>query len=199
MASPPQTEGQRMQSQRTGKAPTESGHPHDSLSPLTDEDVRQIAHLVDALDRSSLDFLELELGDLKLTIGKGEAPAPDVSAVATSRLPAAAAPTAAPTAAGAVQSPPPPQSAAAAAQEGTVAIVAPIMGRFYAKPDPGAAPFVTVGNRVDEDTTVALIEVMKVFNAVPAGVCGIVTEVCVLDTQIVEFEQVMFRVRPERA
>lgn len=197
MASLPRTESLSMQSQRTGKPPTESSRPHESLSLLSNEDVRQIAQLLDALDRSSLDFLQLERGDLKLTIGKGEAP--DISATATSRVPAAAVPVAAPPAAPTVaaQSPPAPQGTPA--EEGTVAIAAPIMGRFYAKPDPGAAPFVTVGSQVNEDTTVALIEVMKVFNAVPAGVRGVVTEVCVQDTQIVEFEQVMFRVRPERA
>lgn len=197
MASLPQTESQRMESQRTGKPPTESSRPHDSLSLLSDEDVRQIAQLLDALDHSSLDFLQLERGDLKLTIGKGEAP--NISATATSRPPAAAVPAVAPPTATtvAVESPPLPQGTAAA-EDGTVVIAAPIMGRFYAKPDPGAAPFVTVGSQVNEDTTVALIEVMKVFNAVPAGVTGIVTTVCVQDTQIVEFGQVMFRVRPER-
>lgn len=70
------------------------------------------------------------------------------------------------------------------------------MGRFYAKPDPGAAPFVTIGDEVNEDTTVALIEVMKVFNAVPAGIRGVVTEICVQDTEIIEYGQVIFRVRP---
>lgn len=191
-----------MQSRSNASVPPDPGRRHDALSPLSDDDVRQIAQLLDALDRSSLDFLQLELGELKLTIGKGEAP--DFSSAAPSRLSpvaaAAAVPTPGPdTSSAAVASvPPPPTATRVAAGDGTVAIVAPIMGRFYAKPDPGSPPFVTVGSRVDEDTTVALIEVMKVFNAVPAGVRGTVTEVCVRDTEIVEFEQVMFRVRPER-
>ena len=81
-----------------------------------------------------------------------------------------------------------------AVQQGPVAITAPIMGRFYAQPEPGT--FRGVGAMVSKDTTVALIEVMKVFNAVPAGVSGVVTEICLQDAEIIEYGQVMFRVRP---
>ena len=77
----------------------------------------------------------------------------------------------------------------------TVAIVAPLLGRFYMQPEPGAAPFVSIGSQVTETTTVGLIEVMKTFNAVSAGVCGVVTEICVQDAQLIEYEQVLFRVR----
>jgi acetyl-CoA carboxylase biotin carboxyl carrier protein len=84
----------------------------------------------------------------------------------------------------------------AAAREGTVEIVAPLLGRFYAQPEPGAPPFVTVGAAVTEETTVGLIEVMKTFHAVPAGVNGVVTEICVQDAQFIEYGQVLFRVRP---
>jgi acetyl-CoA carboxylase biotin carboxyl carrier protein len=69
-------------------------------------------------------------------------------------------------------------------------------GRFYAQPEPGTAPFVALGAMAREDTMVALIEVMKVFNTVPAGVSGVVTEICVQDAEIIEYGQVMFRVRP---
>ncbi len=71
-----------------------------------------------------------------------------------------------------------------------------MMGRFYAKPEPGAAPFVSVGAKVSADSTVGLIEVMKVFTAVRAGVHGVVTEICVQDEQLVEYGQVLFRIRP---
>ena len=59
-----------------------------------------------------------------------------------------------------------------------------------------SSPFVSVGSLVTADTTVARIEVMKTFNAVPAG---IVTEVCVQDEQYVEYAQVLFRVQPHKA
>lgn len=165
---------------------------------LSENEVRQITCLVETLDQSTFDFLQLELGDMKLTIGKGNAPPGNVAA-AQAATPVATPPTAPP----AVPAPAPAATAQAAkndpAQEGTVAVVAPIMGRFYAKPEPGAAPFVSLGAKVDKDATVGLIEVMKVFNAVRAGVSGVVTEICVQDAQFIEYGQVLFRIRPEEA
>jgi acetyl-CoA carboxylase biotin carboxyl carrier protein len=171
------------------------------LATLSDEEVRQIALLVDTLEHSTFDFLQLELGDLKVTIGKGSAP-PDSAAHAPAASVAPAKP--------AVQAPPPPPAAAeqprsaataeqktSARDDGTVAVVAPMIGRFYAKPEPGAAPFVSVGTEVNPDSTVALVEVMKVFTAVRAGVQGVVTEICVQDEQLVEYGQVLFRIRPK--
>jgi acetyl-CoA carboxylase biotin carboxyl carrier protein len=73
------------------------------------------------------------------------------------------------------------------------------MGRFYSKPDPSAAPFVSVGAKVEADATVGLIEVMKLFNAVGAGISGIVTEICVEDAQFVEYGQVLLRIQPSEA
>ena len=70
------------------------------------------------------------------------------------------------------------------------------MGVFYAQPEPGAAPYVTVGSEVAADTTVGLVEVMKTFNAVTAGVAGTVIEVCAANNQFVEFGQAIFRVLP---
>jgi acetyl-CoA carboxylase biotin carboxyl carrier protein len=175
---------------------------NNAFGSLSDDEVRQIAELVETLDHSTFDFLQLEIGELKLTIGKGTAPLTSgaIAPVAAVRLPLPApaaplpaAPVATPAAAA---SSPPAAKATAPAQDGTVAIVAPIMGRFYAQSEPGAAPFVTVGAMVRNETTVALIEVMKVFNAVPAGVSGVVTEICVQDAEIIEYGQVMFRVRP---
>ena len=168
-----------------------------TLNSLTDDEVRQIALLVETLDRSTFDYLQLDVGSLKVTIGKGNIP-PIAGAPATAHpapAPEQQAPIPAPAAA-------PKEVAAAVAapidstvQEGTVTIVAPMMGRFYARPEPGAAPFVAVGEEITADTTVALIEVMKVFTAVRAGVSGVITEACVQDAQFVEYEHVLFKVR----
>jgi acetyl-CoA carboxylase biotin carboxyl carrier protein len=73
------------------------------------------------------------------------------------------------------------------------------MGIFYAQPEPGKPPFVTVGALVEESTTVALVEVMKTFHAVSAGVRGTVVDVCVDDAELVELGQVLLRVEPEVA
>jgi acetyl-CoA carboxylase biotin carboxyl carrier protein len=86
--------------------------------------------------------------------------------------------------------------AAPAAPAGTIEIKAQIMGMFYAQPEPGAPPFVAIGAEVKEDTTVCLIEVMKTFNAMTAGVKGVITEVCAENSQLVEYGQVLFRARP---
>jgi multidrug efflux pump subunit AcrA (membrane-fusion protein) len=64
------------------------------------------------------------------------------------------------------------------------------------QPEPGAAPFVTPGSKVGPETTVGLVEAMKMFNAVHAGTTGTIAEVCVQDATIVEYGQVLFRVRP---
>ena len=174
---------------------------------LSDEDVRQIALLVETLDRSTFDYLQVDVGDLKVTIGKGTqvpgmgaapvAPAPAASPGVAA--PPAKAPDAAGAAAPAAVAPPAPARAETgkdSSRDGTVTIVAPLMGRFYAKPEPGAAPFVSVGAEVNPDSTVGLIEVMKVFTAVRAGVSGVVTEICVQDAEFIEYGHVLFRVRP---
>ena len=177
-------------------------NPFDSLS---DDEVRQISLLVETLDRSNFDFLQLDVGNLKVTIGKGNAPLPTNASAAPGM------PIAAPAAAVSAAVPAPVPSAAASspspqavrsegpAQDGTVAVVTPMMGRFYAKPEPGAAPFVTVGAEVGADTTVGLVEVMKVFTAVRAGVAGVITEICVQDAEFIEYGHVLFRVRPKAA
>jgi acetyl-CoA carboxylase biotin carboxyl carrier protein len=147
------------------------------LSSLSEEHVLQIGRILDALERSSFDFLQLEVGDMKITVGKGDIPA---AAMAAPPSPAPAPPAPAPQPAAPASAPAAPAPAPTAApQAGTVEIMSPIMGLFYAQPEPSAPPFVTVGASVSDDTTVALVEVMKTYNAVTAGVSGRVVEVCV--------------------
>jgi acetyl-CoA carboxylase biotin carboxyl carrier protein len=173
---------------------------------LTDADVDRIVRLMASLEGSTFDFLQLDIGELRVSLGKGDpapvtgsAPAAAVTAAppapaASEPTPSAAAPAAeVPVAAAA---PPAPAVAPPAAAGDTVEITAPIMGLYYAQPEPGADPYVQVGSTVTTEMTVALIEVMKTFNAVAAGVSGEVVEVCVENSQFVEFGQVLYRVRP---
>ena len=162
--------------------------------PLSEDEVRQISRIIDTLNHSTFDYLQLEFGALKLTIGKGAqvdapsspaAPVPVAApAPAASALPAAAA--ALPAAA----------SADVPLAAGEVAITASMIGRFYSQPEPGAAAYVSVGATVREDSTVGLVEAMKMFNAVHAGVNGVITRICVQDAALVEYGQVLFHVRP---
>ncbi len=73
---------------------------------------------------------------------------------------------------------------------------APNLGTFYRSPKPGAAPYVTVGQTVGADTEVCLIEVMKLFTSVLAGVGGAVRRVLVEDAELVEYDQPLFLIEP---
>jgi acetyl-CoA carboxylase biotin carboxyl carrier protein len=149
------------------------------------------------IDESKFDYFQLEVGELKITVSKGD-PIPIGSLgsqTATASAPGPAAPKPQPTpaataAAGAAAAKP------AAIPEGMLPITAPLLGTFYVAPEPGAPPFVKVGQQITEDTTVGLIEVMKVFNSVRATVSGTIVEVVAQNGQFVEFGQTLFIVKP---
>ena len=69
-----------------------------------------------------------------------------------------------------------------------------MLGTFYRAPGPGTVPFVDVGTRVDVDTIVCIIEVMKMMNSVPAGIAGTIAEIHVENAELVEYGQPLFRV-----
>jgi biotin carboxyl carrier protein len=82
------------------------------------------------------------------------------------------------------------------ADDGLVDVVAPGVGTCYRAPAPGEAPFVDVGTQVEEGTQVCILEVMKLMNAVVAGVRGTIVEVCVENGAAVQYGDVLFRLRP---
>ncbi len=137
--------------------------------PLDDDDVREILRLI---DESDVEEIRVETEGLSLYVRRGEAtgePPPAADAVA----------------------------AETASSDGLHPIAAPMLGVFYRAPAPGATPFVDVGIRVDEATVVGLIEVMKMMNAVPAGVSGTIVEVCAGNAEVVEYGAPLFRVEPD--
>jgi acetyl-CoA carboxylase biotin carboxyl carrier protein len=77
-----------------------------------------------------------------------------------------------------------------------VAVRAPNLGTFYRAPKPGAAPYVSIGQKVDAGTEVCLIEVMKLFTSVLAGAAGTVRRVLVQDAELVEYDQPLFLIEP---
>jgi len=141
--------------------------------PLSDDDVREILRLIDESDVAEL---HVETEGFSLYVRRGDA-LPD----------AAPAPVAADEAR---------VDRGAAADRHT--ITSPMLGTFYRAEAPGAAPFVDVGTRVEPDTVVCLIEVMKMMNSVPAGVVGTIVELCVENAQLVEFGAPLFQVRQDR-
>ncbi|MDC1529147.1 acetyl-CoA carboxylase biotin carboxyl carrier protein [Gammaproteobacteria bacterium] len=84
----------------------------------------------------------------------------------------------------------------AATEEGLLDIRAPMVGTFYNAPKPGADPFVEIGSSVNEDSVIAIIEVMKLMNSIPAGLKGEIVEILATDAQFVEKGQLLMRVRP---
>jgi len=74
-------------------------------------------------------------------------------------------------------------------------VLSPLLGTFYRAPKPGAPPFVDIGSIVEENTVVAIIEVMKLMNTVRAGVRGTVTEILLTDGALAEYDQPLLRVR----
>jgi acetyl-CoA carboxylase biotin carboxyl carrier protein len=73
-------------------------------------------------------------------------------------------------------------------------IRSPMVGTFYKAPEPGAEPYIKVGNRVTPGQTVCIIEAMKIMNEIEAEIAGVVREISVEDGQPVEFGQALFRV-----
>lgn len=177
---------------------------------LSREDIEEILRIVDGAPVGELQ-LRTEGFMLHLVIGDG--PATTVAQGAGSPLaarPAPAVPSAVPgspppaTAAAAAAAPPVPEPAATSgpdattvnAAAGMATVDAPMLGTFYRAESPGAATFVEVGTRVEPDTIVCIIEVMKMMNSVPAGVGGTVVEVLADNGMLVEFGQPLFLVEP---
>jgi len=95
--------------------------------------------------------------------------------------------------AGAISAPPP----VGAIDPEWTAVKAPNLGTFYRAPKPGAAPFVEVGQRVEPSTEICLIEVMKLFTSVQAGVAGTVRHIAVADAELVEGGQALIYIERE--
>ncbi len=157
-----------------------------------------IENLIELFNRSDWDEMHLKTDDLEIFLSNDPnarrpsaqavaAPvaAPQVSSTVTSTA-AAAAPATAATAHGAEISIP----------AGMVAVRAPNLGTFYRSPKPGAASYVEVGQVIDADTEVCLIEVMKLFTPVKSGVKGTVRQIVVNDGSMVEYEQVLVIIEP---
>jgi acetyl-CoA carboxylase biotin carboxyl carrier protein len=157
-----------------------------------------IAEIVKIFNDSELEELRLEIGGSRLYLSKqaGRAPGWEMAAPA--------APAAAPAvdvAASPAPSQPDTHEVAAPATAATPAanlieLRSPLLGVFYRRPAPDKPPFVEIGAEVGPDDPVCIIDVMKMFSRVPAGVAGRVAEILVEDGQLVEHGQVLMRLEP---
>lgn len=153
------------------------------------DDLKKVRELINLMKENDLIEIEIADGDQKIHLKR---PQPMTAHYVPSALPAAPAAPAAP--APAVQKPQP--ETAGPAESGLLEIKSPIVGTFYAAPNPEAAPYVKPGDKVKPDTVVCIVEAMKVMNEIKAEVSGTIVEVLVKDGQSVEFGQTLFRVRP---
>jgi acetyl-CoA carboxylase biotin carboxyl carrier protein len=155
---------------------------------LSHEDVVRIIQLLDA---SHFDELSLEAEGVKLNIRRNSAGDSSASTRSIAQKPVVSTAKAADPA----QTPSVPVKSNAASA-GLIEVKAPMLGAFYGAPKPGADPFVSPGSAITKDTVIGIIEVMKLMNSVSAGVEGTVVETLVSDGDLVEFDQVLMRVRP---
>jgi len=154
-------------------------------------DVQKIRRLVELMNEHDLNELDLRQGDMRIQLRRGEKP---VIFEASSR-PAAPVPAAPPPLAGSPAEAPAVPSEAPPQEEGQVAVItSPMVGTFYAASDPDSPPYVKVGDTVSEQTTVCIVEAMKVFNEIQAEVSGKIVAVLVENGEPVEFGQPMFKV-----
>mgnify|MGYP006269026837 CR=1 FL=1 len=148
-------------------------------------DVKKVRRLIELMKEHDLSELDLKQADNRVRIRRGgEVVAYSAPAVAAPRPAAAAA--SEPAAAG--------QSAADARM---LVIKSPMVGTFYRASGPDAAAFVKVGDRIGPEKTVCIVEAMKVFNEIPAGVSGQVVAILVENGAPVEFGQPLIKVDPE--
>jgi acetyl-CoA carboxylase biotin carboxyl carrier protein len=173
---------------------------------LTEDEVFQILKL---LKESHFDELNLEMGDLKLHVRKSGRPGStggecvaitstqmDVfpkQEVSQSRVQETPSVGAEARERGEMKVP---EEVAPIPEEGLLKIPSPMLGTFYRRPAPGSPPYVEVDTFVKEDDTVCLLEVMKVFNSVKAGVRGYVVKICADSGDLVEYGQTLFLVKP---
>ncbi|MDP4152034.1 MAG: acetyl-CoA carboxylase biotin carboxyl carrier protein [Bacillota bacterium] len=80
--------------------------------------------------------------------------------------------------------------------EDLISVTSPIVGTFYSAPSPDVEPFISVGDTVKKGSRLCIIEAMKLMNEIEAEQDGIVTEICIQNGEMVEFGEVLIRLKP---
>ncbi len=172
---------------------TEKEKPSDEAVTSGSFDLAQLRELIEMMEQHGVTEVNLRHGDQQWRLRRG----PSMVSVPAAYAPAPVLPAGVPAAAPAgpatpAAAPSPP----AAAESGLTEIKSPAVGTFYAAPTPDDPPFVKVGTKVAPETTVCLIEAMKVFNQIPADCSGIIEKILAKDGDAIEFGQPLFLVRP---
>lgn len=153
-------------------------------------DLEFLRGLIEAIDSSGIDSLEINRAGTKIRISKTP---PMVAAPVAPALLAAPAPTHALPAPGSV---PAPASAPALPATNLAEVKSPMVGTFYRAPAPEAPPYVEIGTVVKKGQTLCVLEAMKLMNELESDVDGVVREILVENSDPVEYGQVLFRIEP---
>ncbi len=149
-------------------------------------DVRKIRRLVELMKEHDLSEIDLQQGELRIQLRRPNAAAVPMVAAA----PAPQRPVALPPGPAAAE----PAAPAAAPQDAHLTVIkSPMVGTYYAAPDPESPPYVKVGDHVGPETTVCIVEAMKVFNQIPAELSGRIVATLVENGAPVEFGQPLFK------
>lgn len=172
--------------------------------------IQEIRELIKLMDQSNLDEFKYELDGAKITLKRNKekiiaadvvsvaAPkAPEAPAAPKAEAPAPAAPAAPKTEAAPAKAEAPAATSANVDDPSLVKITSPMVGTFYSSPSPDQPAYVKVGDKVDEESIVCIVEAMKLFNEIEAEVKGEIVEVLVQNEQLVEYGQPLFLVKPE--
>jgi acetyl-CoA carboxylase biotin carboxyl carrier protein len=159
---------------------------------------KEIKELIEFLIEKDVTEFELERGDVKMRIKRGQ----EVHMVQAPMAPVIAAPVAAMPVAGqapmaSAPSAPPAAAPAPAAEEGLHLVKSPIVGTYYEAPSPGAPPFIKPGDQVTAGQVLCIVEAMKLMNEIESDVSGEVVKLLVANGQPVEYGQPLFAIRPK--
>jgi acetyl-CoA carboxylase biotin carboxyl carrier protein len=161
---------------------------------------KEIKELVEFLIEKDVTEFELERGDVKMRIKRGQQvqliQAPAATVMAAPVASPAHVPMAAP-ASTAFAAPGPSAPAPASEEEGLHNVKSPIVGTFYESPSPGAPPFIKPGDHVAAGQVLCIVEAMKLMNEIESDVAGEVVKALVANGQPVEYGQPLFAIRPK--
>lgn len=153
-------------------------------------EVDRIRNLIKLMDEFELSEIDLRHTDRRIRLRKGSDVQPVFQAMPQMPAAQAMAPAASPASAESTGS-----GASQPEDDGKFEyVVSPMVGTFYTKPKPDAADFVKVGDTISSDTTVCLVEAMKMFNEIPAGISGKIVEVLVKNEEPVDVNKRLFKI-----
>ncbi len=157
--------------------------------------LQEITRLVELMEKHQLTEFLVETDEIKLSL-KREHPQQMVTVQPMPSYARPEPPAAAPPPPAAAPPPPEAESSKDAAPPAVETIDSPLVGTFYAAPAPDKPPFVQVGDEVNEETVVCIVEAMKVMNEIKAERRGIIAKVLVENAQPVEYGQPLFEIKP---